>query len=193
MHARSVSEMPIAQDELATSDRQERRQALREFQRQLVERTQLARSGSSSEQMRLAVQAGDQRLLLDVAHTAEVIAYESVKRVPHTCAWFLGLINCRGRLTGVIDLSGFLGRPVRPAQDSDRLLVLSDTLPVPCALRVSRVAGLVSLSGFTSQSRPAGESSWVSSFFVDQESRVWRLLDLPLLMEDPAFLDVVAH
>jgi hypothetical protein len=33
----------------------------------------------------------------------------------------------------------------------------------------------------------------VSSFLVDRESRVWRLLDLPLLMEDPAFLDVVAH
>jgi twitching motility protein PilI len=158
-----------------------------------VERTQLARSGSSSEQMRLAVQAGDQRLLLDVAHTAEVIAYESVKRVPHTCDWFLGLINCRGRLTGVIDLSGFLGRPVSPAQDSDRLLVLSDTLAVPCALRVSRVTGLVNISSFTSQSKPADESPWVSAFFVDRESRAWRLLDLPLLMEDPAFLNVVAH
>jgi len=193
MHIRSVTEMHAEQDALATPDRQERRQALREFQRQLVERTQLARSGSSSEQMRLAVQAGDQRLLLDVAHTAEVIAYESVKRVPHTCAWFLGLINCRGRLTGVIDLSGFLGRSVSPAQDSDRLLVLSDTLAVPCALRVSRVTGLVSLSSFTSQSKPADESPWVRSFFVDRESRAWRLLDLPLLMEDPAFLNVVAH
>jgi len=193
MHAQSLGEMHIKQDELATPDRQERRQALREFQRQLVERTQLARSNSNGEQMRLAVQAGDQQYLLEVAQTAEVIAHKGVKPVPHTCAWFLGLINCRGRLTGVIDLSGFLGHPVRPAQDSDRLLVLSDTLPVPCALRVSRVAGLVSLSGFSSQPRPAGESSWVSSFFVDQESRVWRLLDVPLLMEDPAFLDVVAR
>jgi twitching motility protein PilI len=193
MHIRSLTEMHAEQDALATPDRQERRQALREFQRQLVERTQLARSGSSSEQMRLAVQAGDQRLLLDVAHTAEVIAYESVKRVPHTCAWFLGLINCRGRLMGVIDLSGFLGRPVKPSQDSDRLLILSDSLAVPCALRVSRVTGLVSLSGFTLQPQPADESSWVRSFFVDRESRSWRLLDLPLLMEDPAFLDVVAR
>jgi len=193
MHARSVGEMHIEQAELATTDRQERRQALREFQRQLVERTQLARSISNSEQMRLAVHAGDHPYLLDVAHTAEVIAHEGVKPVPHTCAWFLGLTNCRGRLTGVIDLSGFLGHPIRPAQDSDRLLVLSDTLPVPCALRVSRVAGLVTLSGFTSQSRPADESSWVSSLFVDRESRIWRLLDLPLLMDDPAFLDVVAR
>jgi hypothetical protein len=64
---------------------------------------------------------------------------------------------------------------------------------VPCALRVSRVTGLVSLSSFTSQSKPADESPWVKSFFVDRESRAWRLLDLPLLMEDPAFLNVVAH
>jgi hypothetical protein len=73
------------------------------------------------------------------------------------------------------------------------LLILSDSLAVPCALRVSRVTGLVSLSGFTLQPKPADESSWVRSFFVDRESRSWRLLDLPLLMEDPAFLDVVAR
>jgi twitching motility protein PilI len=193
MRAGLATEMHPEQDVLPTPSRQERRQALREFQRQLVERAHLARSGSNSEQMRLAVQAGDQQLLLDVAHTAEVIPNEGVKRVPHTCAWFLGLINCRGRLMGVIDLSGFLGRPVKPSQDSDRLLILSDSLAVPCALRVSRVTGLVSLSGLTLQPKPADESPWVRSFFVDRESRSWRLLDLPLLMEDPAFLDVVAR
>lgn len=193
MHARSATETQAEQDVLAPSDRQERREALREFQRQLVERTQRARSGRNSEQMQLAVQAGDQQLLLDIAHTAEVIPYEGIKRVPHTCAWFLGLINCRGRLMGVIDLCGFLGLPVKPSQDSDRLLVLSDTLAVPCALRVSRVTGLVSLSGFTLQSKPADELSWVRSIFADRELRTWRLLDLPLLMEDPAFLDVVAR
>jgi twitching motility protein PilI len=193
MHAELATEMHPQQDVLPAPSRQERRQALREFQRQLVERAHLARSGSNSEQMRLAVQAGDQQLLLDVAHTAVVIPNEGIKRVPHTCAWFLGLINCRGRLMGVIDLSGFLGRPVKPPQDSDRLLILSDTLAVPCALRVSRVTGLVSLSGFTLQSKPADESPWVRSFYVDRESRSWRLLDLPLLMEDPAFLDVVAR
>ena len=191
MHPRSAIETH-AEDAPAAPDRQERRQALREYQRQLAERTQLARSSSHSEQMQLAVQAGDQQILLDIAHTAEVIPYETVKRVPHTCAWFLGLINCRGRLTGVIDLSGFLGRPVAPSQDSDRLLVLSDALEVPCALRVSRVTGLVSLSGFTLQAKSADESPWVRSIFLDRESRVWRLLDFPLLMEDPAFLDVVA-
>ena len=193
MHVRSATDMPADQEALATPDRQERRQALREFQRQLVERAQLARSASNSEPMRLAVQAGDQRLLLDIAHTAEVIPYEAVKRVPHTCAWFLGLINCRGRLTGVIDFSGFLGHPVRPAQDSDRLLVLSDALAVPCALRVSRVTGLVSLSGYTSQLKPTDEPDWVKSMYVDRESHAWRLLDLSLLMGDLTFLDVVSR
>ncbi len=143
--------------------------------------------------MRLAVQAGDQRFLLDIAHTAEVIPYEAVKRGPHTCAWFLGLINCRGRLTGVIDFSDFLGHLVRPAQDSDRLLVLSDALTVPCALRVSRVTGLVSLSGYSSQLKPTDEPDWVRSMYVDRESHPWRLLDLSLLMGDPTFLDVFSR
>ena len=193
MHARSATETQAEKNVLATPDRQERREALREFQRQLVERTQLARSDRNAEQMQLAVQAGEQHFLLDIAHTAEVIPYEGVKRVPHTCAWFLGLINCRGRLMGVIDLCRFLGLPVKPLRDSDRLLVLSDTLAVPCSLRVSRVTGLVSLSGFTSQPKPADEPSWVTSIFADRELRAWRLLDLPLLMDDPAFLDVVVR
>ena len=166
---------------------------MREFQRQLVERAQHARSGNNSEQMRLAVQAGDQQLLLDIAHAAEVIPYEGVKRVPHTVAWFLGLINCRGRINGVMDFSGFMGHPLKPLQDSDRLLVLSDALAVPCALRVSRVTGLVNLSDFSLQSRPAGEPHWVRSVFFDRESCAWRLLDLPRLMDDPKFLDVVAR
>ena len=180
-------------DALTSPDRQERRQALREFQRQLAERTQRARSDNNSEQMRLAVQAGDQRLLLDIAQAAEVIPCEGVKRVPHTAAWFLGLINCRGRITGVMDLSGFLGHTVKPLQDSDRLLVLSDALEVPCALRVSRVTGLVNLSDFSLQSRPADEPHWVRSVFFDRESCAWRLLDLSLLMGDSEFLDVVAR
>jgi len=188
-----ASQAPPENEVLANPARQDRRQALREFQRQLVERTQRACSGSSSAQMRLAVQAGEQSILLDIAHTAEVIPYEGIERVPHTCAWFLGLINCRGRLTGVIDFSGFLGHPVRPAQDADRLLVLSDTLAVPCALRVSRVTGLVSLSGFSTQPRPLDEPPWVSSIHVDRESRTWRLLDLSLLVGDPVFLDVVSR
>ena len=193
MHARSATEMPAELDPLATPDKQERRQALREFQQQLVERAQRARAASNSEPMRLAVHAGDHRLLLDIAHTAEVIPYEGVNRVPHTCAWFLGLTNCRGRLTGVIDFAGFLGHPVSPAQDSDRLLVLSDALAVPCALRVSRVAGLVSLSGFSSQSKSIDQPDWVRSMHVDHESRSWQSLDLSLLMGDPAFLDVVSR
>lgn len=192
MQALSPTRASDQHDALASPDRQERRQALREFQRQLVERAQRARSDNNSEQMRLAAQAGDQQLLLDISHIAEVIPYEGVKRVPHTAPWFLGLINCRGKITGVMDFSGFLGHPVKPLQDSDRLLVLSDALEAPCALRVSRVTGLVSLAGFSLQSKSADEPGWVQSVFLDRESRIWRLLDLPLLMRDPEFLDVVA-
>jgi hypothetical protein len=51
---------------------------------------------------------------------------------------------------------------------------------------------LVSLAGFSLQSKSADEPGWVQSVFLDRESRIWRLLDLPLLMRDPEFLDVVA-
>ena len=193
MHAQTVTDSHQEQDRLIAPDRRARRLALREFQRQLAERTQLARSDKHSKPMRLAVQAGDQRLLLDVAHTSEVISGEGVTSVPHTCAWFLGLINCRGKLTGVIDFPGFLGLPVMPWQDTDRLLVLSDTLAVPWALRVTRVPGLVDLSGFSDQSRADNEPAWVNAVYTDRDAQSWRLLDMSLLISDSAFLDVVAR
>lgn len=180
-------------DSMTPPDRQARRLSLREFQRQLVVRTQHARADNNSPSLRLAVQAGDQRLLLDVAHTFEVIPCEGVTPVPHTCAWFLGLINCRGKLTGVIDFPGFMGYPVMPLQDSDRLLVLSDALAAPCALRVTRVPSLVSLSGFSDGSKPDAEPAWVSGVYIDRDAQPWRLLDLSLLTNDPAFLTVVAQ
>lgn len=191
MHAQAVIALDDDPEIMASPDRQTRRLTLREFQRQLVERTQRARSDNHSSSLRLAVQAGDQRLLLDVAHTVEVMPCEGVTRVPHTCAWFLGLINCRGQLTGVIDFPGFLGHPVMPWQDTDRLLVLSDTFDTPCALRVTRVPSLVSLSGFSDVSKPDGEPAWVSGIYTDRDAQSWRLLNVSLLMNDPAFLGVV--
>lgn len=173
-----------------SSTRQARRQALREFQHQLVERTQRARTDKQMVQKRLAVQAGQQRLLLEVACTSEVIAWEPVTRVPHTRAAFLGLMNCRGRLTGVIDFAAFLGEPAKPAQDTDRLLVLSDALAMPCALRVTQVVGLVSLAGFSVSPPSAGEPVWVTSVLTDPDSQRWRLLDLSALVHDPAFIHV---
>lgn len=175
-----------------SSSRQARRQALREFQHQLVERTQRARADKQLVQKRLAVRAGQQRLLLEVACTSEVIVWEGVTRVPHTRAAFLGLINCRGRLTGVIDFAAFLGEPDRSTQDTDRLLVLSDTLDMPCALRVTQVVGLVSLAGFTASPPPASEPVWVTSVLTDPDSQRWRLLDLSALVHDPAFIQI-AH
>ena len=193
MHAQAVVDSHHERDIMTAPDRQARRLALREFQHQLAERTQLARLNNQSKSMRLAVHAGDQRLLLDVAHTAEVILAEGVARVPHTCTWFLGLINCRGKLTGVIDFPGFLGFPVMPWQDADRLLVLSDTLAVPCALRVTRVPSLVDLSGLSDRSRSDKDPAWVSAVYTDRDAQSWRLLDMLLLISDSTFVDVVTR
>ena len=181
----------ITGDMAVSTVRPSRRQTLREFQQQLVERTQRAGEQRKNELLRLALHVGDQRLLIDVADATEVIPFEGVTPVPHTRDWFLGLINCRGKLNGVIDFAGFLGQPVAPVRDSDRLLVLSDALPAPCALRISRVAGLVSLSGLSSQPRPSDEPVWVTGLYVDREAVCWRMTDLAQLMLVPAFLDVI--
>lgn len=189
----------VAQDEdpgrekdvFAPPKREVRRQALRDFQQQLLERTQLARSDKNGQSMRLAVRAGDACLLLDVAHATEVMPYESITRVPHTCDWFLGLINCRGKLSAVIDFPGWMGQPVAPWHETDRLLVLSDTLPAPCALRVTRVPVLINVCAFTLQPRPEDAPIWVSAIYTDRDAQSWRLLDLSLLVSDSAFLDVI--
>lgn len=168
----------------------QRRRKLRAYQRELVERTREARAAPEQQSCLLAVQAGSENFLLDLMQTGEVMAVSGLTLVPLTKPWFLGLTQCRGNLVGVIDLAGFIGKPVAALDKSDRLLVLASSLSLHCALRVSRVLGLIDLKNMQRQPAQPNAPDWAGIHYQDHEGVRWTELDLACLAQAPAFLDI---
>ena len=172
-----------------TSNRQRRRN-LRVYQRELIERTREARAMRGQQCNRLAIQAGQEKFLLDLTQVGEVMSSSGMTAVPLTKPWFIGLTQCRGNLVGVVDLVGFLGKPVDAHCKSDRLLIFADDLALHCAIRVTRVLGLIDISAMTLQPLQADTAEWASRCYVDGDGCGWTELDLASLAQAPAFLDV---
>lgn len=170
----------------------QRRRNLRAYQRELLERTREARAAPEQQNRLLAVQAGSEKFLLDLMQTGEVMTLPDLTKVPLTKPWFLGLTQCRGNLIGVIDLAGFIGKPIAPsaADKSDRLLVFASSLSLHCALRVTRVLGLMDLKNMKRQPPQPDAPDWASLHYHDSEGTRWSKLDLASLAQAPAFLDI---
>ena len=95
------------------------REALRELQSRLAARLQHARTEVRQASW-LALECAGQGLLVPLATAGEIFAVGTVKPVPHTQPWFLGVANLRGGLHGVVDLAAFLGLRVVSAGDTPR-------------------------------------------------------------------------
>ena len=169
--------------------------SLRDYQRELAERTTLAQASQVSSSRQLGFSAAGRGWLIDLSDAAEIMPVPAVTPVPGTQAWFLGLINHRGKLTGVIDFEQFLGHEPAPRRSSGRLIVLSDRFPVACALRVASVSGLMdpcrrigSEQTFFSDTKTPEKPPWQG-----REERIndrqWHRLDVSKLMSDSRFAD----
>jgi twitching motility protein PilI len=122
----------------------ERRSRLAEYQVELLERMQAARTTSGARAHQLGVEIGGVRYLLDLLEAGEIVPAAPLTPVPLTQPWYLGLANVRGNLVGVIDLARYFGQAQAavPAGAGGRLVTFSPALGMPCALLVSRVFGL---------------------------------------------------
>ncbi|KQQ47319.1 type IV pili signal transduction protein [Duganella sp. Leaf126] len=164
----------------------ERRERLRQFQAQLIERVQAARSGTATGVRELGVTIGARHYLLDLTQIGEIVMPQPVAPVPLARPWYLGLANIRGDLTGVIDLARYLGQPGpadadagadtdlgaaaaagdgaataeparRAALAERRLITFSPRLGFNCALLADRVLGLRTSSAMRAVSAPVLE------------------------------------
>ncbi len=172
------------------SKRSKRRHQRWAFQREITERTHNARAYDARLSRRLAIQVGTEHVLLDLMQTGELLTNTSLTPVPLTKPWFLGLANSRGNLLGVVDLAGFLGQPVAIPGKNDRLLVLASAISTHCAIRVSRVFGLIDVSSLSLQSGISDGLRFSTRSYTDQKSQRWTELDLAAIARDPAFLDI---
>jgi twitching motility protein PilI len=164
----------------AHSDAAGRRTRLRQYQVQLLERMQAARSNSGARINHLGVQIGAQRILLDLTQAGEIVPVSPITTVPLTQPWYLGLANIRGNLVGVIDLARYLKMGETAIGPDGRFVTFAGALGFNCALLVSKVYGL----------RHAGDMQQHGDHLRDADAKEWDVLDLAALARDPRFLQI---
>jgi twitching motility protein PilI len=162
----------------------ERRSRLRQYQVQLLERMQAARSGAAEGGRELGVLLGGRLCLLDLTQISEIVPLQPVTPVPLTQEWYLGLTNIRGHLTGVIDLARYQGQaPGDSAPSERRLITFAPGLGFNCALQVERVLGLRKLADMTQLDDACQQ-------FRDADGQSWTRIDLALLVQESRFSHV---
>jgi twitching motility protein PilI len=160
----------------------ERRSRLRQYQVQLLERMQAAKTGAGGGGRELGVLLGGRHCLLDLTQISEIVPPQPVTPVPLTQDWYQGLANIRGNLTGVIDLARYQGLSADGTAAAERrLITFSPALGFNCALLVERVLGLRKL---------ADMSSDAPDQFTDGDGQRWIRIDLAQLVREPRFNQV---
>ena len=166
------------------SDPAARRTRLRQYQEELLERMQAARTGSGARTHQLGVEIGGERYLLDLLEAGEIVPVPALTSVPLTQPWYLGLANIRGSLVGVVDLARFFnaqrGHDGAAAGPAARLLTFSPALGLPCGFLATRVHGL----------RQAADMTPQDGRLVDTDGQAWTPLALGALVQDERFLQV---
>ena len=164
---------------------------LRQYQLQLIERIQAARSGALAARRELGVMLGGRPCLLDLTQLGEIViaAGVQIQGVPLAQDWYLGLAAMRGRLTGVVDLARYMGEPACAAGSHCRIITFSPRLGLNCAVLVERVLGLRQLRTLQSVRVQGVLPSWAAQTLRDSEGRQWLRLDLAQLAQAERFLD----
>jgi twitching motility protein PilI len=173
---------------MASHDPAARRTRLRQYQEELLERMQAARSSTGARTHQLGVEIGGERYLLDLLDAGEIVPVPALTSVPLTQPWYLGLANIRGSLIGVVDLARFFSgqRDAQRGQQGSehtaaaRLVTFAPALGLPCGFLAGRVHGLRQLADMRPQ----------DGRLVDADGNAWTPLALAVLAQDERFLQV---
>lgn len=148
----------------------------------------------------LAVEAGGQRFLLPLSQSGELFHPAPLVKVPYVQPWFLGLVNLRGALHGVVDLAslpwlGLVSNRESWSYSSDsRLIVLPNTSETLCAVAVDKVLGLKAAQGlYLPPDADSQALNPMSRRLIDIEGNGWLEIDLLKLSSLPEFLDIHAR
>jgi len=171
------------------------RKAIRELQIRLASRLQTALAGGGSAQW-LAVKAAGVGYLLPLSQAGEIFSWPSVFPLAYTHDWFLGVANLRGNVFGVIDLAAFLsGRSSLPHGQNppaeSRLVAMSGTLDMHCALLVEQLSGLKGPDAFSATlEKPSDAPDFFGSCYTDSNGLRWQEINLQTLSQRSDFLTV---
>ena len=173
------------------------REALRELQTRLASRLQAARFEDVSASW-LAVKAGAANYLFPLAQSGEIFPLVDLQLVPYARQWFMGVVNLRGGLYGVVDLASFMGQRSALAQPGQTLvapsvITFNAALELNCALMVDGLAGLRKPEAFCDAvAPPEGSPVYFGTRFTDLNGERWQEISLQSLSQLPDFLSIGA-
>jgi twitching motility protein PilI len=177
------------------------REAIRELQTRLANRLRTARDEGLSISW-LAVKAGGRNYLLPLAQAGEIFPVGGVQPVPFALPWFLGVVNLRGGLYGVVDVARFMvdvaGMPsvsVSAQKTGARSVVtFNAALDANCALLVDTLAGLRNPLVFTGTLPVEPDApAFFGNRFADADGEPWQEINLQTLSQHPRFLSITAQ
>ncbi len=174
-----------------------KREGLRELQIRLASRLQAARSEGVSASW-LAVKAGEGNFLFPLSQSGEIFPLINIQLVPYSRPWFMGVVNLRGVLNGVVDLASFMGNKMsRPrteqALSESSVITFNTALEINCALMVDSLAGLRKPESFAqAQGAPQGSPVYFGNRLTDINGVSWQEINLQSLSQFPPFLSISA-
>jgi len=174
-----------------------KKEALRDLQSRLAERLQAARIEGVSAAW-LAVRVGADNYLFPLAQSGEIFPLAAMASVPYARTWFLGVVNLRGGLFGVIDLARFIrgsdaSTRTEQAWSQARLVTFSAELEVNGALLVDALIGLRRQDAFVrAVPSPEGSPDYFGQRLVDAQEVCWQEINLQLLAQNSEFLAIGA-
>ena len=177
-------------DKRSEDKRADRRERLREFQSQLLVRMQAARSSEATSSNQLGVMIGQTRYLLNLREAGEIVSVGQITAVPLTRDWYLGLLNIRGNLIGVIDIQRFQGQPLMEVNSDCRVVAFSTGLTFNAGLLVTKVLGLRNVAEMTAIQTVDDTNGWMQQSYVDNNAQSWFELNLSNLIQDSSFLHI---
>ncbi len=162
--------------------------SLREYQLALSERLQSAQAGARIAS-KLGLQVGEEGWLVDLREAGELIPPPFISPVALARPWFKGVANVRGNLYSVTDFSAFLGGAATVPGEQARLLLINDRFRSGAALLVDRSLGLRDPEELKPHDAGASQPPFVRAIFADGQGKLWKELDIPVLIQHESFLE----
>jgi len=131
-----------------------------------------------AEQQLVVFQLNDQQYALPIQDTQEIIRMTSVTRVPNTRYYMEGIINLRGNIVPVINLSKRLDLPASDYSEATRIIVVESGgqkvgMIVDNVLEVGRY-----VEGEVEPPSVAGDNVDYLQGVVKKDNRLWLMLNL---------------
>ena len=129
----------------------------------------------------IAFRIGDQEFCVNIMSVREIRGWTPATPMPHAPSYVLGVINLRGVVLPIVDMSLRLGmKPVEPTVR--HVIIVAQVGPKVVGLLVDAVSDIVQLTDSTIQPTPDVASDHVKTFvqgiFAVEGGRMISLIDL---------------